>query len=213
MPEAGLSVPRGQARRREDTSENVPAARSAPGRTTPRDAGRSTNPDPAHRAYSSTARATPSDGARPGPREASRPQPRGAVGRGAAVQRERPRVGPRQQRQPTRQHDRTPFTPAGAAVPGRRTVRIQGRGSERHSPSPNRRRPHRKRHERAGFKPDRTAMWAVLLGVVLILVAATSSHAAVGSRAAAGAHSRVALHAREHAPLRVVSPGTNRSRP
>jgi hypothetical protein len=38
-------------------------------------------------------------------------------------------------------------------------------------------------------------MWAVLLGVVLILVAAVSSHAAVRSRVAAGAHSTIALHA------------------
>jgi hypothetical protein len=34
------------------------------------------------------------------------------------------------------------------------------------------------RHERAGFRPDRAAMWAVLLGVILMLAAATSSHAA-----------------------------------
>ena len=40
-------------------------------------------------------------------------------------------------------------------------------------------RPTLRRHERAGFKPDRTAMWAVLLGLLLILVAATSAHAAV----------------------------------
>ena len=34
------------------------------------------------------------------------------------------------------------------------------------------------RHERPGFKPDRVAMWAVILGLALILIAATSSHAA-----------------------------------
>jgi hypothetical protein len=39
-----------------------------------------------------------------------------------------------------------------------------------------RRRP--RAYERSGFRPDRVAMWAVLLGVVLILVAAASSHAA-----------------------------------
>jgi hypothetical protein len=33
-------------------------------------------------------------------------------------------------------------------------------------------------HERSGFKPDRVALWAVLLGVILLLVAAASSHAA-----------------------------------
>jgi hypothetical protein len=35
------------------------------------------------------------------------------------------------------------------------------------------------RYKRAGFRPDRAAMWAVFLGVVLLLVAAASSHAAV----------------------------------
>jgi hypothetical protein len=70
--------------------------------------------------------------------------------------------------------------PAGTGVPGRRTVTIQGRGSERYSPAAERnRRPARRAHERAGFRPDRAAMWAVLLGLVLVLVAATSSHAAV----------------------------------
>jgi hypothetical protein len=41
------------------------------------------------------------------------------------------------------------------------------------------RRPNVPRHERPGFRPDRTALWAVLLGLLLILVAATSAHAAV----------------------------------
>jgi hypothetical protein len=61
---------------------------------------------------------------------------------------------------------------------GRRTVLITGRGAEGRSArrgydayfAP---------HERAGFKPDRVAMWAVLLGLALLLAAATSSHAAV----------------------------------
>lgn len=79
----------------------------------------------------------------------------------------------------------------GQGVPGRRTVKIQGRGAERnliHSSRRPQRRPSERRHERAGFKPDRVAMWAVLLGVLLILVAATSSHAAVFSHAASGSH-------------------------
>jgi hypothetical protein len=62
---------------------------------------------------------------------------------------------------------------------GRRTIVITGRGDERQLP--------RRRgwegslplHERSGFKPDRVAMWAVLLGVMLLLVAAASSHAAM----------------------------------
>ncbi len=36
----------------------------------------------------------------------------------------------------------------------------------------------RRLHEREGFRPDRAAMWAVMLGFILVLVAATSSHAA-----------------------------------
>jgi hypothetical protein len=59
---------------------------------------------------------------------------------------------------------------------GRRTVHITGRGAERNLPVT---RPTLRRHEREGFRPDRAAMWAVLLGLLLILVAATSAHAAV----------------------------------
>lgn len=71
--------------------------------------------------------------------------------------------------------------PDGTGVPGRRTVKITGYGSQRNliyaSREP-RRRPAERRYERAGFKPDRVAMWAVLLGVLLVLVAAMSAHAA-----------------------------------
>jgi len=59
-------------------------------------------------------------------------------------------------------------------VPGRRTVTIRGQVAR-----PVSRRPPRTVRERAGARPDRIAMWAVLLGVLLLLVAATSSHAAV----------------------------------
>jgi hypothetical protein len=60
-------------------------------------------------------------------------------------------------------------------------VAIQGGAAERQlllATYESRRRPAERRHERAGFQPDRVAMWAVLLGVLLVLVAATSSHAA-----------------------------------
>ena len=79
--------------------------------------------------------------------------------------------------------DARPAAPArpGTGVPGRRTVTIRGHGAE---PYPQRRadgsrrpRPER-RHERAGFRPDRAALWAFLLGVMLILVAVASAHAA-----------------------------------
>jgi hypothetical protein len=69
---------------------------------------------------------------------------------------------------------------AGDGVPGRRTVTIRGQGAERYVPSrssSSRRRPER-RYERTGFRPDRAAMWAVLLGLMLILAAVTSAHAA-----------------------------------
>lgn len=59
---------------------------------------------------------------------------------------------------------------------GRRTVHITGRGAERNLPVT---RPTLRRHEREGFRPDRAALWAVLLGMLLIVVAATSAHAAV----------------------------------
>jgi hypothetical protein len=82
-------------------------------------------------------------------------------------------------------------------VPGRRTVTIRGRGAERDLAFPahrTTRRPATRPHERPGFKPDRAALWAILLGVFLVLVAATSSHAATlraGAGAGAGAHRAV----------------------
>src|SRR5579875_81212 len=70
---------------------------------------------------------------------------------------------------------------AAGDLSGRRTITIRGRGAER-GPAVaygrTRRRPER-RHERAGFRPDRAALWAVLLGVLLIILAASSAHADV----------------------------------
>jgi len=69
-------------------------------------------------------------------------------------------------------------TPQHTAPPHRRTVKIQGRGAERNLPLPDpARRPPRRSYERAGFRPDRLAMWAVMLGFVLVLVAIVSAHA------------------------------------
>lgn len=62
--------------------------------------------------------------------------------------------------------------------PERRTVTIRGQVADRYSPA-SRRRADVPRHARPGFQPDRVAMWAVLLGVILVLVAATSAHAAM----------------------------------
>ena len=66
-----------------------------------------------------------------------------------------------------------------AATNGRRTVTIRGYGAhppERNLPMA---RAKLRRHERPGFQPDRAALWAVILGLVLIFVAAASAHAAV----------------------------------
>ncbi len=63
---------------------------------------------------------------------------------------------------------------ANGGVPGRRTVTITGQGAGVY---PARRRPQRPIHQRPGFQPDRFAMWAVLLGVLLVVIAAMSAHA------------------------------------
>jgi hypothetical protein len=64
------------------------------------------------------------------------------------------------------------------APTGRRTVTITGRGAERHLPWPGDpgHRPARRPRERAGFRPDRVAMWAVFLGILLVAVAVASPH-------------------------------------
>jgi hypothetical protein len=82
----------------------------------------------------------------------------------------------------------------GEGAPARRTVTISGRGTDRQSgawQSSARRRPPRRARERAGTRPDRIAMWAVLLGVLLVLAAATSSHAAVYFKPHAPLHASV----------------------
>ena len=58
-------------------------------------------------------------------------------------------------------------TPRPTGVPGRRTVTIRGRGTERNLAGYSSRSPAASVGapiERAGFRPDRVAMWAVLLG-------------------------------------------------
>jgi hypothetical protein len=79
---------------------------------------------------------------------------------------------------------------------GRRTVTITGQGMEgwqsRNGTRPSQAARHRqlKRHEREGFRPDRAAMWAVILGMLMLLAAAASAHAA-----AVGVHHAAALGA------------------
>jgi hypothetical protein len=62
----------------------------------------------------------------------------------------------------------------------RRTVVIRGQVVERYAPRrTTARRPRSSRTERVSSRPDRIALWAVILGILLVLVAATSSHAAM----------------------------------
>jgi hypothetical protein len=74
-----------------------------------------------------------------------------------------------------------PLRESPAPSAGRRTITITGHGDDRRTGRAavaERSRPQRRPHERPGYRPDRIALYAVLLGVVLVLVAATSSHAA-----------------------------------
>lgn len=74
----------------------------------------------------------------------------------------------------------------GTPIPARRTVEIRGRTV----PAPpvpravelDRRRPPRRPVERVGARPDRLAMWALLMGIVLILVAVGTADASVLAR-------------------------------
>jgi hypothetical protein len=64
-------------------------------------------------------------------------------------------------------------------VEGRRTVKIGGRPAEFHgTPARARRRPPRTVHERLGSRPERIAAWAFVLGLLLILIAVATAHAA-----------------------------------
>ncbi|QEC48042.1 hypothetical protein FSW04_10990 [Baekduia soli] len=75
----------------------------------------------------------------------------------------------------------SPPPPAGA----RRTVQIKGRPGEGAVRSLAQRHRPRTASDRVGHRPDRIALWAVVLGAILILLAAaSSSRAAVPHRAA-----------------------------
>jgi hypothetical protein len=83
-----------------------------------------------------------------------------------------------------------PPRPVRTAAAPRRTVVIRGqvaraggtdsRGTESaHTSTAARRRPPRRTSERiVGTRPDRAALWAVMMGVFLILVAVTTAHGA-----------------------------------
>jgi len=75
----------------------------------------------------------------------------------------------------------------GTAIPARRTVEIRGRtvpapAVPPRTVEPDRRRPPRRPVERVGARPDRVAMWALLMGIVLILVAVGTADASVLGR-------------------------------
>jgi hypothetical protein len=69
----------------------------------------------------------------------------------------------------------------GQGVPGRPTVQIRGRGAEARVdallPDRARRRPSRSVSERLGPRPDRVALWALVLAVVLIITAIATADA------------------------------------
>jgi hypothetical protein len=101
----------------------------------------------------------------------------------------------------------TPPPPPGA----RRTIQIKGRPGAPSVPSLARRHRPRTASDRVGHRPDRIALWAVVLGAVLILLAATSasSQAAVAHRAvpAPAAHHATVAHVADvahHAPARLL---------
>ena len=68
-----------------------------------------------------------------------------------------------------------PPVPTGEAIPERRTIRIGGRPEASLEASryqrDRARRPPRTAHERIGARPDRIAMWAFALGLLLIVIA------------------------------------------
>jgi hypothetical protein len=135
--------------------------------------------------------------------QTDRPARRGESGdrRASRDRRERTQSREPESRRPTRLRESATAPAAGIALeppPARRTVQITGRPGTAPSPARlvevERRRPPRRPAERVGPRPDRIALWAVLLGFFLILVAATSSNAATHPAHTAG-QAAVALHA------------------
>lgn len=113
--------------------------------------------------------------------EAARPH----AARGQATQAEpaRPHAarGQATQAEPDwRVDDRYAAPPPGLEdASGRRTIVITGHVGDRYLAVPSPYSRVLRSHERSGSRPDRVAMWAVLLGIALLLAAATSSHAAM----------------------------------
>jgi hypothetical protein len=181
MPRTGLSVPPDAIRIEDEVWQDAfarrePGSRAARrlqalegglGADVPRPrAPRSVRSEPLRAPAARSARPVAASSSPQPPRRAAAPRPavaaRPAAAAGRSAVAARPAGSP----------------PTGGGVPGRRTVTIRGRGAERNLPWPeqSRRRPPRRAYERAGFRPDRVAMWAVLLGMLLVLVALASAH-------------------------------------
>jgi hypothetical protein len=86
--------------------------------------------------------------------------------------------------EPAREEERGEFTELiipGQGVPGRPTVQIRGHGAEARIDAllsdRARRRPPRTVSERLGPRPDRVALWALVLAVVLIITAVATADA------------------------------------
>jgi len=87
-----------------------------------------------------------------------------------------PEQRPRRRQPPPRAYGNRPHSTAGpmyasTGVPGRRTIQITGQAAP----------PRRRSTTSAAFvaRPDRTAMWAFLLALFLVLMAVATAHAAV----------------------------------
>jgi hypothetical protein len=78
---------------------------------------------------------------------------------------------PRPRAYGNRPHSSAASTYVSAGVPGRRTIQITGQAAP----------PRRRSTTSAAFvaRPDRTAMWAFLLALFLVLMAVATAHAAV----------------------------------
>jgi hypothetical protein len=80
---------------------------------------------------------------------------------------------PRPRAYGTRPHSAAaaPAPVSAAGIPGRRTIQITGQAAE----------PRRRPTTSAAFiaRPDRTAMWAFVLALFLVLMAVATAHAAV----------------------------------
>lgn len=217
MPHAGASAARsrrprdevrsdGSAYLAEDAGLAADHASPAPPRLVTTDRPRPATPRPVAAPRTAKPRPVPAERPASNDRSASADRPRRAAPRlvgGRGSRDAAPlRNAARDVSAPLRDAPQDVSAPIRGGIPGRRTITIQGRGAERYTPARPRRHRQRSLHERTGMRPDRAAMWAVLLGVLLILAAATSSHAAVIRAHVALTHAAPAVASAPAAPSR-----------